>query len=52
MRSETAWDTHFSDLAGNEGSSRLAPSHLPGQEQTKAGVMPGKDGFGFDDGQR
>ena len=42
----------ISDLAGNERSSTLAPSHLPGPEQAKAGTMPGNYGFGLDDGQR
>src|SRR5215472_10820427 len=41
----------ISDLAGNERSSGLAPSHLPGPEPAKASAMPGNDGFGFDDGQ-
>jgi len=41
----------LSDLARNDRSSRLAVPHLPGPEQAKAGTMPGKDCFGFDDGQ-
>src|SRR5215472_17525471 len=38
----------ISDLAGNERSSGLAPSHLRGPEPAKAGAMPGNDGFEFD----
>jgi hypothetical protein len=40
----------LSDLARNDRSSRLAAPHLPGPEQAKAGTMPGKDRFRFDDG--
>jgi len=42
----------LSDLARNDRSSRLAVPHLPSPEQAKAGTMPGKERFGFDDGQR
>src|SRR5215469_11834262 len=41
----------ISDLAGNERSSTLATSHLPGPEQAKACTMPGNYRFGLDDGQ-
>jgi hypothetical protein len=41
----------FSDLAGNDQSSRLAAPHLPGPEQAKAGTMPGNDCFWLDDDQ-
>jgi hypothetical protein len=40
----------LADVARNDRSSRLAVPHLPGPEQPKAGTMPGKDRFGFDDG--
>src|SRR5215831_11940988 len=40
-----------SNRAGNERSSGLARSHLPGPEPAKAGTMPGNDGFRLDDGQ-
>ena len=40
----------ISDLARNDRSSRLAVPHLPGPEQAKAGMMPGKDRFWLDDG--
>ena len=42
----------FSDLTGNDRSTRLAMPHLPGPEQAKAGTMPGNDCFWLDDGQR
>src|ERR1700676_145424 len=42
----------LSDLTGNDRSSRLAMSHLPGPEQVKASTMPGNDCFWLDDGQR
>jgi len=41
----------ISDLAGNERSSGLAPSHLPGPEPARASAVPGNDGFGLDDDQ-
>jgi hypothetical protein len=40
----------ISDPARNDRSSRLAVPHLPGPEQAKAGMMPGKDRFWLDDG--
>ena len=42
----------ISDLARNDGSSRLAAPYLPGPEQAKALAMPGHDRLGLDDGQR
>jgi hypothetical protein len=42
----------ISDLARNQRSSRLAVPHVPGPEQAKAGMMPGKDRFWLEDGQR
>ena len=42
----------ISDLARNEGSSRLPAPHLPSPEQSKPGAMPGQDRFWLDDGQR
>jgi hypothetical protein len=47
----SVWDL-LADLARNEQSSRLAVPHLPGPEQAIAGMMPGKDRFWLDDGQR
>ena len=45
-------DFEEGDSDRNERSPRLAAPHLPGPEQSKAGPMPGQDGFRLDDGQR
>ena len=42
----------ISDLARNDGSSRLAVAHLPDPEEAKAGSMPSHDRFWLDDGLR
>src|ERR1700758_499596 len=42
----------ISNLARNDGSSRLAMPDLPGPEKAEASTMPGQDGLGLNDGQR
>src|SRR5207302_4461196 len=42
----------ISNLARNDGSSRLATLDLPGPEKAETGTMPGNDGLGLNDGQR
>ena len=42
----------ISDLARNDGSSRLAMPDLPGPEKAEASTMPDKDRLGLNDGQR
>src|ERR1700758_2145203 len=42
----------ISNLARNDGSSRLAMPDLPGPEKAEASTMPGKDRLGLNDGQR
>jgi hypothetical protein len=49
---QTNGQPYFNLVKRIRRSSRLAVPHLPGPEQAKAGMMPGKDRFWLDDGQR